>query len=644
MKSALIFLSIFISLSVSGSEMNYRKIKKQYPKSDYVVVDKTMDVSYFINPQNGELNARMQYNITLLALKDNCEALKNIQIPYNAFEDVVVLSAKYSYLDSLNEPRLAENIKVKFLKSRDVYISSILYNDLKVKEITPTIPIRERTVLKYSYECTYKDTRFLNTLLIQENNEPILSFNLTIIIPEFVTADLYPFNISNKNDLIEKTENKTKVWSYTIQNVAAIDENEYTPPLTYYSPHFILTTKFYASNGNNYNILGSTSDLYNWYNGLVKQLQPNKEIIKKLADEITLGKNNQEEKIEAIFQWVQKNIHYVAFEDGIAGFKPEEAQKVIEVKYGDCKGMANTLVELLKAENIPAYHTWIGTRHLSYSLISNSLAVNNHMICTVILNNQEYYLDPTDKGAIWNKTPSHLQGKEALIGKGNEFDVKKIPINSIGNNFSDYHFEYNFSNDLRHLYATIQATFEGENAKEFYHYYSFSSSQSKKKLDNEFYRIYTKSFVADSSKSINSDLFTKNKIIKKNKGEVLGATLFDGKKLYLYLNQAPFLENSSIETLETPIYIDHLYKSVVTYSINLPATLKIYSLPESKKIISADNSVTCSINYSKELNRIIVTKEIRVNSLLLDWNENANLKDAVKKIILEENTPLILTL
>ena len=50
-------------------------------------------------------------------------------------------------------------------------------------------------------------------------------------------------------------------------------------------------------------------------------------------------------------------------------------------KYGDCKGMANLLTEMLRSVKLDARRCWIGTNHIAYDYSTPSLSVDNHMIC-----------------------------------------------------------------------------------------------------------------------------------------------------------------------------------------------------------------------------------------------------------------------
>ena len=109
------------------------------------------------------------------------------------------------------------------------------------------------------------------------------------------------------------------------------------------------------------------------------------------------------------------------------GFKPDAAQNVFKNKYGDCKGKANLLKEMLKLAGFDARLTWIGTSDLPYDYSLPSLCVDNHMICTVVLNGKKYFLDGTEEHIALNDYAQRIQGKQVLIEDGKNFIVEKIP-------------------------------------------------------------------------------------------------------------------------------------------------------------------------------------------------------------------------
>jgi hypothetical protein len=167
---------------------------------------------------------------------------------------------------------------------------------------------------------------------------------------------------------------------------------------------------------------------YNWYKSLVKQIGNDPATFKDKVNEIVKDKKTDAEKIQAVYSWMQANIRYIAFEDGIAGFKPEKAQEVYRRKYGDCKGMANLTTEMLKVLGYDARLCWIGTNHIAYDYSTPSLAVDNHMICALKLNGKFSFLDATEKYIGYGEYAERIQGRQVLIEDGAKYILEKIPV------------------------------------------------------------------------------------------------------------------------------------------------------------------------------------------------------------------------
>ena len=139
------------------------------------------------------------------------------------------------------------------------------------------------------------------------------------------------------------------------------------PGPTYYVPHILVLSKSAEVKGNNHVYFKTVKEQYDWYKSLVDQTGNDEKMIKEKTEELVSGLKTDEEKVKKIFQWVQDNIRYIAFENGIAGFRPEKAQEVLRKKYGDCKGMANLLMVMLHSINLDARRCWIGTKHIALS-------------------------------------------------------------------------------------------------------------------------------------------------------------------------------------------------------------------------------------------------------------------------------------
>lgn len=110
--------------------------------------------------------------------------------------------------------------------------------------------------------------------------------------------------------------------------------------------------------------------------------------LKQAAKEITSGVQKTEQKIKALYDWIDKNIIY----DTQSMASPAE---VYNSRHGDCLGIAVLLCEFLRMENIPAVFS-DGMRGDMVRVVSEDTMKNEvgHAWVYVYLNGQWQLLDP----------------------------------------------------------------------------------------------------------------------------------------------------------------------------------------------------------------------------------------------------------
>jgi hypothetical protein len=79
-------------------------------------------------------------------------------------------------------------------------------------------------------------------------------------------------------------------------------------------------------------------DLYVWYSYLISKTKNDKTYLKVQVDKLIAGKTTDEEKIKAIYYWVQDNVRYIAFESGFAALCPRVQIKFIKPSTVIAKG------------------------------------------------------------------------------------------------------------------------------------------------------------------------------------------------------------------------------------------------------------------------------------------------------------------
>jgi len=392
--------------------------KSKFPEEEFVAARYNTIIRFTLNanpkPRFAKVNVLVRHEITIVPTKD-----------FKAFDDGLFYNQQVS-IDNVKaiNPKGKE---VPLLKNCGSYQSEdIFHDDSKLCTIKFATEEKGKAFI-YSYEENYHDVKYFTSQYFHESF-PSIERNVEFWIPSWLELDIREFNFSNHS--IEKSSAKegdfTKV-IYKIKDVQAYSHESSAPNHALSFPHVIIVSKAYTENGQRHTLFESVKDLYAWYRSICDSTGNDGTSLKDKVNELTAGKKTDIEKIESIFYWVQDNIRYIAFEDGIMGFKPDAAQNVLKKKYGDCKGKANLLKEMLKIAGFDARLTWIGTSDLPYDYSLPSLVVDNHMICTVIAGGKRYFLDGTENFIGLNDYAQRIQGKQVLIEDGKNYIIDKIP-------------------------------------------------------------------------------------------------------------------------------------------------------------------------------------------------------------------------
>lgn len=132
----------------------------------------------------------------------------------------------------------------------------------------------------------------------------------------------------------------------------------------------------------------------------------------RLAEEITAGKQNPRAQVEALFDWVSRNIRYVAVLFGNGRFVPNDAHTILSRRFGDCKDHAALLAALLAAKGIESEQVLIGLDAVYELPKTPVLQAFNHVI--VYVPALDRYLDPTATFGSFDHLPSRAIDKPVV--------------------------------------------------------------------------------------------------------------------------------------------------------------------------------------------------------------------------------------
>jgi tetratricopeptide (TPR) repeat protein len=160
--------------------------------------------------------------------------------------------------------------------------------------------------------------------------------------------------------------------------------------------------------------LRSWDEVGRWYWDLQKDRITPTAAVRAKAAELLRGKTTDLEKIEALYDYVATNIHYVSLSFGLGRYQPHPAAEILDNRYGDCKDKHTLLAALLEAAGLHAYPALINSsRDIDPDVPSPSQF--DHVVTAVRLKDGYVWMDTTTEVAPFRLLAASLRNKKALV-------------------------------------------------------------------------------------------------------------------------------------------------------------------------------------------------------------------------------------
>ena len=142
--------------------------------------------------------------------------------------------------------------------------------------------------------------------------------------------------------------------------------------------------------------------------------------IRELSERITSGLANNEEKIKAIYYYLQKNLRYISADFNRNGVVPHSPEEVLKNGYGDCKDQANLFSLMLRSIGINAYPTLVNSPDSSDTKFDLPTLMFNHMIVFLPDSSKHKWVDLTgDRGLFPGLDPLYENAKVFVVDDQN---------------------------------------------------------------------------------------------------------------------------------------------------------------------------------------------------------------------------------
>jgi predicted transglutaminase-like cysteine proteinase len=181
-----------------------------------------------------------------------------------------------------------------------------------------------------------------------------------------------------------------------------------------------------------------------WYTNLMSGRMDASAQIKQEVATLTDSKTTQLQKMQALAEFVQRDIRYVAIELGIGGWQPHPAADVFSHRYGDCKDKATLLRSMLQEIGVESYHLAIYTERGAITPLTPAHHGFNHAIIGIKLSEgmvdrslvaviqhpklgRILFFDPTNDLIPFGQLPGYLQANYGLLVTPDGGELVELP-------------------------------------------------------------------------------------------------------------------------------------------------------------------------------------------------------------------------
>ena len=624
------YLLVLIASSSFAQQINADSLRLKY--KDENAAYSLFKESMVIKMEQDKPQVYCDHISEMWFLKDNAHNYADRSIYFSYFTGIENINT-YTLLPT-EKPGKYEKEMVTKVEENNTISAGIFYDSGKRKSLS--FPSAKKDAGAHlEYREIYNDPHFLG-LFYFNNYVTIQHSEFSVSFPSNVKLEYTLINTEKYNIQFTTTEKKgVTTYTWIAKNIASYDHFNNAPSLSYYAPHVIVRIAEYTKkNGQKESILPNVKGLYDWYYSLVEDVNTEKSVeLKKLVDSIVTGAVTNDDKARRVFNWVQDNVKYVAFEDGMGGFVPREAPIICDRRYGDCKDMASIITEMLTYAGLKAHLTWIGSRDIPYAYeqVPTPL-VDNHMISSYERENGEIvFLDATGYYTPFGMPTGFIQGKEALIGKGKgQFDIVKVPIMSAEKSLRTDSLVLKIEGDV----LLGQGIIDSRGYDKLYFVNRLINEMPNKRtervkgmLDKGNNKIEFKSteFLGLENRDTN--------LVIKYDFKLPDYLKVSGEQLFVNLNLEKDLRSSNIDVKKRkgiPIDNDYKYREVETTVLKVPSGYSVNFVPanvEFKKELFG-----FSITYKQVGNDIISVKDFYINYLLLKEENFSDFNAMIKEL------------
>ena len=343
--------------------------------------------------------------------------------------------------------------------------------------------------VQFEEEIEHKGIFFLpNWMPVHSSRFSVENSSFVVTFPS--TYNLH-YKLLKQTDLpISSTQKELTVYQWKLTHFPAFDKEYFRPDLNEITPGvFLAPSDFEIDNykGN----MDSWQNLGNFILTLNKGRDILPDNIKKEVHDIADKLPSVDEKIKALYHYLQQNTRYISIQMGIGGWQPFEANYVAKNKYGDCKALSNFMVTLLKEVGVNAKYVLVTAGKGEKGLWKDfPVPYFNHAVMCVPNGTDTTWLECTSQFQSTGFMGSFTDNRDALMIDDKGGVVVHTPVYKASDNLQIRNIKASIDNN-GNLTAVLNTHYTGICQERVHELINIASKEDKDKYLNSFLHLPT---------------------------------------------------------------------------------------------------------------------------------------------------------
>lgn len=305
------------------------------------------------------------------------------------------------------------------------------------------------------------------------------------------------------------------------------------------------------------------------------QLPPN---VKQAVHQIADGIMDPKKKIQALYEYMQKNTRYISIQLGIGGWQPFDASYVATKGYGDCKALSNYMYSILKEAGIPSNYTLIHageySGHINDDFPSSQF---NHVILSVPLSKDTVWLECTSQTLPAGYLSNFTSDRFALVVDENGGRLVRTPKYSIRDNLQTRKITAKLDEEAT-LTAKVVTTYRAEQQDDVHDMIHYLAKDKIKEYLQKKFDFATYDVVNFDYKEQKSEMPVMEETLELSVSNYASVT---GKRLFIMPNVMTRTGRKlkAEEERKYDLVLEDEYTDVDSSEIEIPTGFEMESLP-----------------------------------------------------------------